>query len=148
MPRPPLAPPPLAARLVALVALVAVSACDGGGPEASGLTGTWTGVVYDAETPNATRYPIELRLRDTGARITGSGFVDELPEGRFEFAVTNGAFLEDLTVTLELQFQQPPFIGGLSGRLTNRDPGRVEGTFSGRGTVGNSRVRIEITSRS
>ena len=141
----------LAAAVLALAALVALPACDSGS-DAVGLTGTWEGVVYDATAADATRYPIVFQLQDSGLRITGSGYVDELPEGRLDLAITNGQFLEDLSVQLEFLLsiggqQVPPFSGSLSGRLTNRDPGRIEGTFSGRGAVGNSLVRIEITSR-
>lgn len=137
----------LVVSAVALALLVVLPACDSGGPDPVGLSGTWEGVVYDATTPNATRYPISFRLTDSGLRITGSGEVSDLPSGPFTFAVVNGQFLEDLSVTLELEFTQPPFMGRLAGRLVNEDPGRIEGTFSGSGETGNSLVRIEITSR-
>ena len=133
--------------LAVLAALAVAPGCGFGGPDPVGLTGTWEGVVYDATTTNATRYPITFRLRDTGLRITGDGFIDDLPEGRFEFLVVDGAFTEDLRVTLTLRFAEAPFEGFLSGTLTNRDPGRVDGTFSGRGELGNGAVRIEVTSR-
>lgn len=133
-----------------LAALVAVSGCGflGGGSEAVGLTGTWEGVVYDATTQGATRYPITFRLRDTGVAITGDGEIEDLAEGAFEFLVVDGSFTEDLNVRLTLRFSEAPFEGQLSGRLVNRDPGTIEGSFSGRGELGNGAVRIEITSRS
>ncbi|PAP75424.1 hypothetical protein [Rubrivirga marina] len=133
-----------------LAALVAVSGCGflGGGSEAVGLTGTWEGVVYDATTQGATRYPITFRLRDTGVAITGDGEIEDLAQGTFEFLVVDGSFTEDLNVRLTLRFSEAPFEGQLSGRLVNRDPGTIEGSFSGRGELGNGAVRIEITSRS
>lgn len=150
MPTIPSAGPRLAACLLAL--LVAPGCGFGGGPDPVGLTGTWEGVVYDATTEGATRYPIEFRLTDTGTRITGTGFVDDLPEGRLDLDVYDGLFAEDLTVRLDFLLSVdgqgvPPFNGALSGRLTNRDPGTIEGSFSGRGELGNGEVRIEITSR-
>jgi hypothetical protein len=140
----------LASLVLALAVLAATPGCGflGGGADAVGLTGTWEGVVYDATTPNATRYPITFRLRDTGVTITGDGEIEDLPEGTFEFLVVDGAFTEDLNVSLTLRFAEAPFEGQLSGRLVNRDPGTIEGSFSGRGELGQGAVRIEITSRS
>ena len=139
-------------RFVPLVLAVVLAALPGcgflGGSDAVGLTGTWEGVVYDAGTPNATRYPITFRLRDTGLAVTGDGEIEDLPEGTFEFLVVDGSFAEDLSVRLTLRFAEAPFEGQLSGRLIDRDPGMIEGSFSGRGELGNGAVRIEITSRS
>ncbi len=135
--------------LALVVALAALPGCGflGGGSDAVGLTGTWEGVVYDATTQGATRYPITFRLRDTGVTITGDGEIEDLPAGTFEFLVVDGAFTETLDVSLTLRFAEAPFEGQLSGRLVNRDPGTIEGSFSGRGELGNGAVRIEITSR-
>lgn len=127
-----------------LAALVALPACDSGGPDAIGITGTWEGVVFDPDTPGAPRFPITLRLNDTGQMVTGSGTV-ELPEGPFTFTVVNGSFLNAI-VDLRLRFEQPPFEGSISGRLTNQDPGEITGTISARGDA-NGDLVIELTAR-
>lgn len=130
--------------VVVAVAIVALSACGFGGPDPIGVTGTWEGEVYDPNDSDAERYPIEIRLRDTGLRITGTGFVD-LPDERFDFAVVDGSFLEG-RLTLVLEFDAAPFRGSMAGVLVNTDPGRIEGTLSARGTA-NGDFLIEITSR-
>lgn len=125
-----------------LVALVALPACDTGGPDPIGITGTWEGFITSANT--STRYPVTLRLTDTGERVTGSG-VYSLPSEDVEFTVVNGSFFQS-NVNLELRFALPPFIGSLLGTLTETDPGRIEGQFSGRGD-GNGPVDIELVAR-
>lgn len=134
------------ARLALLLAaLVVLPACGLGGPDPIGVTGTWEGEVYDPDVVDAPRYPIELRLRDTGLRITGTGVVD-LPGERFAFAVTDGSFLEG-RLTLQLQFNAAPFVGSIAGALVNTDPGRIQGTLSARGSATGDFL-IEIVSRS
>ena len=133
----------LALAPLLLVALVALPACDSGGPDAIGLTGTWEGLITDGQNA-ALNSPITLRLTDDGRSVNGSGVV-ELPDERFEFQVVNGSFV-DLQVLLPLRFQQPPFEGTLAGRLTNQDPGVIEGTFSGRGNA-NGPVEVELVAR-
>ena len=136
--------------LAALVALVVLPACDSGA-DAIGVTGTWEGDVFDPNVANATRYPIELRLTDTGVQVTGRGFVDglvtddQLPNGRLDFAVTGGSFL-DGDLTLNLQFALAPFMGTITGDLVNQDPGRIRGSFAGRGEA-NGDLVIELTAR-
>ena len=133
----------LALAPVLLAALVALPACDAGGPDPIGITGTWEGSITDANDPSA-RYPVTFRLTDTGQRVTGSGEYT-LPEERVEFVVVNGSFFQR-TVNLELQFTLPPFTGSVAGTLTETDPGRIQGTFSGRGD-GNGPVDIELVAR-
>ena len=133
-------------RLLPLVAavLVALPACSLGSDDAVGITGTWEGTV----TPNGasqTSFPIRLLLTDTGANVTGTGSV-ELPGERFEFRISDGAFIGTV-VNLDLRFDMPPFIGGLDGTLTGTSPGQITGTFSGRDQVGDSRVSIELVDR-
>lgn len=129
---------------LALAALVALPACDSGGPDAIGVTGTWEGEVYDPAVADAPRYPIELRLTDSGVRVVGTGSV-ELTAETVRFDVTDGTFF-DGNLRLELQFDRAPFLGGITGVLVNEDPGRIEGTMSGTGEAGGEFV-IEITSR-
>lgn len=131
--------------ILALAALAVLPACDGGGPEPIGLTGTWEGEIYDPNDASAPRYPVELRLTDTGLRITGRGFVEDLPEGRLDFAVVDGSFI-DRIVNLVLQFDVAPFRGGLNGTLVNEDPGRIRGTFTGRNEARGD-VEIELVAR-
>ena len=133
---------PLLALLL-LAAALALPACDSGGPDPIGLTGTWEGVIIDRNDASVT-YPVEFRLTDTGQRITGRGEYT-LPSELVEFTVVNGSFI-DFIVRLELQFALPPFQGSLDGTLTETDPGRIEGTFSGRG-AGNGDVEIELVAR-
>lgn len=125
-----------------LAALTVLPACDSG-PDPIGLTGTWEGVIIDAND-NSITYPVEFRLTDTGMTITGRGEYT-LPEELVQFTVISGSFVDTL-VNLELRFTLPPFQGTLSGRLTETDPGRIEGTFSGRG-AGNGDVEIELVAR-
>ena len=128
---------------VLLTALLALPACDAGGPDAIGITGTWEGFIIDG-TDASLRYPITFRLNDNGVMVTGSGEY-ELPAEVVTFTVINGSFVETF-VTLELRFLLAPFNGRLSGSLTQTDPGRIEGTFSGRG-AGNGDVEIELVAR-
>ena len=127
---------------VLLLAPLVLTACDAGGPDPIGITGTWEGVIMN--TRLGTSYPVTLRLTDTGERVTGSGEYT-LPTERVEFTVVNGSFFQS-NVNLELRFALAPFIGSLSGRLTETDPGRIEGTFSGRGD-GSGDVDIELVAR-
>lgn len=135
----------LATLLLALATLAVLPACDVNGPDPIGVTGTWEGEIFDPEDASAPRYPVELRMSDNGIRISGSGFVEDLPEGRFDFDIFDGSFI-DGNLTLELRFDQPPFMGSVAGVLVNRDPGRIQGTFFARGDA-NGNFRIEITSR-
>lgn len=125
-----------------LVAIV-LGACNSLGDDPIGITGTWEGVVYDPSAPS-TQYPAELRLRDNGQVVTGSGFV-EIPGERFEFSVIAGQFV-DGNVMLDFQYNEPPFKGGIDGRLTETSPGRIEGTFQGRAQA-NGRVDLELVDR-
>lgn len=134
---------PALAVLLLLAASLALTACDTGGPDPIGLTGTWEGVIIDRNDASVT-YPVEFRITDTGQRITGAGEY-RLPNETVEFAVVNGSFI-DFIVRLELQFGLPPFTGSLDGELTQTDPGQIKGTFSGRG-AGNGRVEIELVAR-
>ena len=52
----------------------------------------------------------------------------------------------DRLVNLVLRFDGPPFQGSLTGRLVETDPGRIEGTFFGRGDA-NGDVEIELVAR-
>lgn len=135
----------LAVLVLTLVVLAVLPACDGGGSEPIGLTGTWEGEIYDPDLASAPRYPVTLRLTDTGQRVTGDGVVEDLPEGRLAFSVVDGSFVGTI-VNLELLFEEAPFRGALSGNLINTDPGRIRGTFSGRGEA-NGEVLIEIVAR-
>lgn len=132
----------LAAVGLALVAAVALTACDSGS-DAVGLTGTWEGAIIDQNDASVT-YPITFRITDTGMTITGDGEY-ELPNETVEFRVVRGTFV-DFDVQLELLFELPPFIGSLSGDLIETDPGRIRGTFAGRG-AGNGVVEIELVAR-
>ncbi|MEM1057480.1 MAG: hypothetical protein AAGI52_18335 [Bacteroidota bacterium] len=126
-----------------LAALVALPACNSLGDDAIGITGTWEGVVFDPATPGTT-YPVELRLQDNGQVVTGTGFA-EIPGERFEFSVISGSFVNSV-VSLDFQYDLPPFKGGLDGTLTETSPGRIEGTFQGRGAA-NGRVDLELVDR-
>ena len=128
---------------LALLAPLALAACDAGGPDPVGITGTWEGFITDMNDPSA-RYPVTFRLTDTGQRVTGSGEYT-LPNERVDFTVVNGSFFQT-TVTLDLRFTLPPFNGSLVGTLTETDPGRIKGAFSGRGN-GNGDVDIELVAR-
>ena len=132
----------LALAPVLLAALVAFSACDASGPDRIGITGTWEGFIMNRSS--GASYPVTFRLTDTGQRVTGSGEYT-LPNERVEFTVINGSFFQS-NVLLELRFSLPPFNGTLSGMLTETDPGRIEGEFSGRGD-GNGPVDIELVAR-
>lgn len=133
-------------RLAAVVvALAPLTGCGLGGPDPIGLTGTWEGEIYDAASAAASRYPVEMRLRDNGQRVTGSGEVQRLPEGSLLFTVTDGSFVNAI-VNLQLQFAEAPFSGSLSGTLVETSPGRIRGTFSGRGAA-NGEVEIRLVAR-
>ena len=138
--------PPARRRLalvpLLLAALVALPACDSGGPDPIGITGTWEGFIMNRTSGES--YPVTFRLTDTGDRVTGSGEYT-LPTERVDFTVINGSFFQG-NVVLELRFTLPPFNGTLSGMLTETDPGRIEGEFSGRG-AGNGPVDIELVAR-
>lgn len=127
-----------------LAALLSLPSCDSGGG-AVGITGTWEGEVY-AAAPGATRYPVTLRLSDTGATVTGEGTVEIAGADPFEFVVYSGSFV-GRTVTLDTRFDMPPFNGGIDGTLTGTSPGMITGTFQGRGVVGDSRIEVELVDR-
>ena len=129
---------------LALAALAVLPGCDGGGPEPVGLTGTWEGEIFDPNDAAAPRYPVELRLTDNGVTVRGSGSVD-LPAGRADFVVTDGAFVGTI-VDLDLLFEQLGRIGALSGNLIDTDPGRIRGTFNGPNEA-NGNVEIELVAR-
>ena len=133
----------LRSALLAAV-LLALPSCSLGGSDAIGITGIWEGEVFSAE-PGATRYPVELRLTDTGQFVSGTGSV-ELPGERFEFSISKGSFVGGV-VNLDTRFDEPPFMGGIDGSLTETSPGRIEGTFIGRDQVGNSRIDVELVDR-
>lgn len=139
----------LALSLLAFVAAVALPACDGSGPDPVGVTGTWEGVVFRADTPDGPRYPVEIRMTDTGRQITGSGVVEGLPDappdGRFEFAIIDGSFANG-NVTLNIRYDRPPFIGTIAGVLSNEDPAELTGTIDGAGSARGNFV-IELRSR-
>ena len=126
-----------------LAALVALPACDSGGPDPVGITGTWEGFIIDGQNTSL-QYPVTFRLTDSGQMVTGSGRY-ELPNEVVPFTVVNGSFVQTL-VNLDLRFELPPFNGSLRGSLTETDPGRIEGTFSGRG-AGNGDVDITLVAR-
>jgi hypothetical protein len=132
----------LASLGLVLAALTVLPACDSGS-DAIGLTGTWEGVIIDRNDTSVT-YPVEFRLTDTGMTITGRGEYT-LPDELVQFTVISGSFIDTL-VQLELRFTLPPFQGTLVGDLTETDPGRIRGTFSGRG-AGNGVVEIELVAR-
>ncbi|MAQ94878.1 hypothetical protein B1759_10010 [Rubrivirga sp. SAORIC476] len=134
----------LAVLPLLLATILALPGCDSGS-DAVGVTGTWEGVVYRAEIPDAPRYPITIRMRDTGVQITGQGFVEDLPDGRFDFVIYDGSFL-DGNLTLDIQYDRVPFLGTVAGVLTNEDPGEFRGTFDGAGDARGSFI-IELTSR-
>ncbi|WP_420455975.1 hypothetical protein [Rubrivirga sp.] len=136
---------------LALVALLVLSACDGGGPDPIGVTGTWEGVVFRPDAADAPRYPIEIRMTDTGTRITGSGVVEGLPDappdGRFEFVIGDGSFVNG-NLTLSIRYEdRPPFMGTIAGVLSNEDPAEIRGTMDGAGAARGNFV-IELRSRS
>lgn len=122
-----------------LATLAALPACDSGS-DVVGLTGRWEGTV----TAQSTSYPIEVRFNDTGQAITGTGTV-RVPGAPAVFSVSSGSFV-GTTVSLQLMFNEAPFQGSLTGELTQTDPGRIDGTFSGPGLAG-STVQIELVSR-
>ena len=127
--------------LAALAVLASVlPACGSLGDDDSGLTGTWEGTVTGSEVA----VPVTLRLRDNGQTVTGTG-VGELPGERWEFNVIGGSFV-DRNVMLDFQYEVPPFKGGLDGTLVETSPGRISGTFQGRGAA-NGSVEIEIVDR-
>ena len=132
----------LARTSALLAALVALAACDSGGPDAIGITGTWEGVIISSQTSQT--YPVTFRLTDTGQQVTGSGEYT-LPNELVRFTVVDGSFVQSL-VNLDLRFDLPPFIGTLSGNLVQSDPAQIRGTFSGRGD-GNGEVEIELVAR-
>ena len=123
----------------ALAALVALPACDSGS-DAAGLTGRWEGAI----TADGASYPVEVRFVDTGRTVTGNGTV-RLPGAPVTFGVVSGLFT-GTTVSLQLTFDEVPFSGSLTGELTRRDPGRIDGTFSGP-RLANGPVRIELVAR-
>ena len=125
--------------VLALAVLVALPACDSGS-DPSGLTGRWEGAI----TAEGAAYPVEVRFVDTGQTITGTGTVG-LPGAPVAFGVAAGSFV-GTTVNLRLAFDEVPFSGSLTGELTQRDPGRIDGTFSGP-RLANGPVRIEIVAR-
>ncbi len=135
---------------LALVALLALSACDGGGPDPIGVTGTWEGAIFRADDPDGPRYPIEIRMTDTGARITGSGVVEGLPDappdGRFEFAIVDGSFVNG-NLTLSIRYDRPSFMGTIAGVLFQEDPAEIRGTIDGAGAARGNFV-MELRSRS
>ena len=124
--------------------LLTLPACDSLGSDAIGITGTWEGEVFEADTPQ-TRYPLQLRLQDTGQFVSGTGSV-ELPGDLFEFSLNKGSFLNGI-VNLDIRFDDPPFQGAIDGTLTQESPAQIEGTFAGRGLVGNARFEIELVDR-
>ena len=128
-----------AALALTLAALAVVPGCDSGS-DAVGLTGTWEGTV---EAPAAT-YDISLQLRDNGRTVTGTGTV-QVPNSPFRFTVSGGSFVGS-RVELPVLLSESPFNGGLSGTLTQRDPGQIEGTFTGPQMIVGP-VRIELVSR-
>lgn len=128
---------------LALLAPLALAACDASGPDPVGITGTWEGVIRNMND-RSVEYPVTFRLTDTGTRVTGSGEYT-LPAERVEFTVINGSFFQS-TVNLELRFTLPPFVGAVQGTLTETDPGRIQGSFSGRGD-GNGDLDIELVAR-
>ncbi|MDT7855772.1 hypothetical protein RQM47_03870 [Rubrivirga sp. S365] len=129
--------------VLALLAPLALAACDASGPDPVGITGTWEGVIKDMNDPSV-EYPVTFRLTDTGTRVTGSGEY-ALPAERVEFTVVDGSFFQS-TATLDLRFALPPFTGTVVATLTETDPGRLQGTFSGRGG-GNGVLDIELVAR-
>lgn len=132
------------ASAVALAMLLTMTACDLGGSDAQGLTGRWQGEVVSGTGASATRYSITLQLSDTGQTVTGTGTVASA-EGDQPFAVTRGSFI-NTAVELPLTFANDPIPGSLSGALTNRDPGRITGSFSGPSDT-DGQVQIELVSR-
>lgn len=126
-----------------LFVLAALPSCSlGGHEEARGVTGEWGGEAYTSST---NRYPLTLDLTDAGSTITGTGAV-ELPDGPFEFRIIDG-FYDGSGVNLTLRFESPPFQGSINGTLVNTDPGRIEGTLSGRDEVGSSAFYVELVDR-
>lgn len=130
----------LAVLLAAAAALAALPACDSGS-DAIGLTGTWEGEVIGA---TGSRYDITLRLSDTGRSVSGTGTVGSA-DGAQSFSVSGGSFA-GTAVTLPLFFASDPIPGSLSGALTNEDPGRIEGSFSGPSDLDGD-VRVELVAR-
>lgn len=124
-------------------ALVALSACDLGGPDPIGITGRWEGTVTSQQSPSQS-YPITLRLTDDGRTVTGSGTV-ELPNDPFSFTVFDGSFVQG-TVNLPIQFDRAPFQGTIAGELTETDPGEITGTISASG-LANGPLVVELRAR-
>ena len=132
----------LSVLAAALAVLVALPACDFGS-DAIGLTGTWEGQVTVGGSAPAS-YDVSLRLNDNGQSVGGTGTVGSAT-GDLSFSVSGGTFV-GTNVTLPLYFASDPVPGQLAGALTNRDPGRIEGTFSGPSDLDGD-VRIELVAR-
>jgi hypothetical protein len=127
----------------ALAMVVALPACDLSG-DPVGLTGTWEGEVTVGSGASAPQYAVTLRLSDTGLAVSGTGSVGSAT-GTQTFSVSGGTF-SGTAVTLPLFFPSDPIPGALTGTLTNQDPGRIEGRFSGPADLDGD-VRIELVAR-
>ncbi len=130
----------LAPLLAVLAVLAVLPACDSGA-DAVGLTGTWEGQI---STPSSAQIDVELRLTDNGRVVSGTGTVSG-SGAPFRFAITDGSFV-GTSVTLPFMFSETPFQGSLAGTLVDRDPGRIEGTFTGPSVL-TGPVRIELVAR-
>ena len=131
-------------RLAVLaLTLAALPSCSlGGDGEARGVSGEWEGEAFTSATA---RYPLTVALQDAGTTITGTGSA-QLPDGPFEFRIIDGYF-DGTGVNLTIRYEVPPFQGSINGTLVNRDPGRIEGSISGRDELGSAQFYIELAGR-